>query len=256
MKITKLVLPVGGLGTRLRPLTYKTPKAFILLKGKPLIYWSLKDLAETDIKDVVVVANMWEKDAFEKNLIETRRMFPGLNIHLRFQEEPFGNGDAILEAGDIIDGYPFIVHLCDEVLVSSSNPPVKTLIRLFDELGSSILVLGRVPKPQVIRYGVVAVEKVDNNSEVYQIKNFIEKPKLDQAPSNLISIFGHALDRSMFSILKELGKTARRVKDGLPITDVFARSLENGDKIYGWEFPGRRFDCGNIEGLKKAEEEL
>ena len=127
---------------------------------------------------------------------------------------------------------------------------------LYDDYQSPIFVLIRVPEEDVSRYGVVAVKEKDLEKNIYRIIEFIEKPKLDEAPSNLIFVGGGVMTHEIIDQLLKLRNNDREIKDGLPITDAFVSYLKEQGVIYGWEFLGKRLDCGTLEGLEVAEKYL
>jgi UTP--glucose-1-phosphate uridylyltransferase len=254
-KVTKLVLPVAGLGKRLRPLTYKTPKNLVKVNGRPLIEYALQEAVLSGIKDVILVVNPSVRDKFEKYLSLGRKKFPALRFHVREQATPGGNGHAIVQAHDLLHGEPFAVRFCDDIIVE--KPPVlSSLIKLFDVYKAPILLLERVPKKLVSRFGVVGAKRVRSRggARIYQITKIIEKPKAEDAPSNLTIVGGYVLTPAILRNLKSISDTLPIVADdALPLAVALQIELIIGGQVYGWEFPGRRLDCGTLEKLRKTE---
>lgn len=254
-EIKKLVLPVAGIGKRLRPLTWRVPKALVSLNGDPLLGYVLREAKESGIEEVILVISPNHDKHFKEYLRLNSLKLGGLKIHLRFQNKPLGTGHAVLQAADLVKDDPFVVRYCDDLL-SHDPPPLVSLIKLFRDYQAPILILERVPKKFVSRYGVVGIKK-SLGPRLYQISEIVEKPKVSEAPSNLTIVGGYALTPAIMKNLKDLGESLVSLKDDvLGITEAFRKELLSGGIIYGWEFGGRRLDCGTIEGFRNAEEIL
>ena len=253
-KITKLVLPVAGVGERLKPLTLNCPKALVKVNGQCILDYALDEAKGTNINEVILIISPQHKEFFEKYLRDNRLRFSGLIFHIRIQEEPFGSGHAVLQAKDFVRGEPFIVRYVDDLLIDKVSP-LRSFSEIFDKYLSPVLILGRVPEEIVSRYGVVSAEKLSDEG-MYKIGGLVEKPKREEAPSNLTVIGGYVLTPEVFRFLEELEKSYNRVKDGFKINDAFNMYMANGGDLYGWEFLGKRLDCGTLEGLEAAGEYL
>ncbi len=259
-KITKLVLPVAGLGKRLMPLTKKTPKNLILVNGKPLIEYAFEDAVMSGVKEVILIVNPSHQEQFKKYLKERAKRFPGLAFHIRVQRTPAGNGHALLSAFDILKNEPFAVRFCDDVILNK-EPLIKSLASLFYFYKTPILLLERVPWKDVSRYGVVGTEKPrmkpQVKGDVYEITGIVEKPKKGEATSNLIIVGGYILTPSVLRNLKRVADSLPlAADDALPLAVGLQIELIIGHKIYGWEFNGKRLDCGTLDNLEKAQEVL
>lgn len=254
--VKKLVLPLAGLGKRLRPLTLVTPKNLVELCGKPILEYTLEDAALSGVNDIILVISPDHRVQFDKYLEIARKQFPKLAIHVRFQEIPLGNGHAILQAADLVGEAPFLVRFCDDVIISD-KPILKTLAGFFGKYGSPTMLLERVAPEFVSRYGVVATEDLGHEPFLCKIKDVVEKPQKEEAPSNLIIVGGYVLTAGIVRHLKNLKQTKEfTTKNELWLTEAFQLELEAGGKIYGWEFQGKRLDCGTLEGLREAGEYL
>lgn len=262
MKITKLVLPVAGRGKRLQPLTNHAPKNLIKVGGRPLIEYVLKEAVLSGIREIILVVNPDHLSAFKRYLAERARVFTGLKFHIRFQETPGGNGHAIVKAYDLLRNEPFAVRFCDDVLVDK-KPVLESLINIFENFHSPVLLLERVPKSLVSRFGVVGVKRVKSeklklksgiDGKLYRIMKIVEKPKAKEAPSNLTVVGGYILTSSTLKNLKSVADTLPVVADdALPVAVAFQIELLLGKAVYGWEFRGQRLDCGTLEKLRKVE---
>jgi len=254
-KITKLVLPVAGVGERLRPLTLNCPKALIKANGKSVLDYALDETRGTAINEVILIISPQHRETFDKYLDDNGSKYSHLTFYFRNQAEAFGNGDALLKAKDILGEEPFVFRFVDDLLVSKKSV-LNSLSDFYTKYRSPIFILERIPRENVFRYGVVAIEEEDLTDRIFKIIKFVEKPKIEEAPSNLIFIGGGVMTSEIIDGLMKLQNRAREVKDGLPITDAFISYLKNGGEIYGWEFPGKRLDCGTLDGLKAAEKYL
>lgn len=261
-RVRKLILPVAGAGKRLRPLTLRRPKALVHLNGGPLLEYVLYEAVASGINEVVLVISPQHLDQFKKYIRDHQKKFPGLKFHIRFQDRPVGNGHAVVQAADVIKNDPFAVRFCDDLIVS--DPPVLvSLIKIFNAYKSSVLLLERVPKKRVSRYGVVGVERVARISNslpkggIFKITDIIEKPKLSLAPSNLTIVGGYVLTPTiMRNLTKIVNSLPVAGTDALPIALALQVELIVKGKVFGWEFAGRRLDCGTVDSLKEAEEFL
>ncbi len=251
-KVTKLILPVAGLGKRLVPLTDHTPKNLIPVNGKPLLEYVLEEAVASGIKEVALIVNPKNRNDFAAYVRKNQKKFPTLTFHIRAQETPGGNGHAIVQAYDITKGEPFAVRFCDDILLG--NPPVlKSLIDIFNRYQASVILLERVPKAMVSRFGVVGFKK-EKKDNLYRLTKIIEKPKVKEAPSNLTIVGGYVLTPEIMKNLKLVADVLPVIaNDALPIAVALQIELIVGGKLYGWEFPGRRLDCGTLEKLQEAE---
>lgn len=257
-KVTKLVLPIAGLGKRLLPLTKHIPKNLIPVNGKPLLEYVLEEAVMSGIREVVLVINPRQRRDFTAYIKKNAKKFPTLTFHMRTQETPGGNGHAVAQAYDVIGNEPFAVRFCDDILLG--NPPaLKGLIDIFNHYHSSVLLLERVPQNMVSRFGVIGFEKkkklpVFFGGKLYQLTKIVEKPKAKEAPSNLTIVGGYVLTPGVLRNLRLVTDTLPVIADdALPIAVGFQIELIVHGKIYGWEFPGRRLDCGTLAKLQEAE---
>ncbi len=261
-RVTKLVLPVAGIGKRLLPLTRNTPKNLIPVCGRPLVEYVLEEGEAAGIEDVILIVNPAHRRDFERYLAKNRSRFPRMRFHVREQATPGGNGHAIVQAHDLIGDEPFAVRFCDDVIIAK-RPVLSSLIELFRAYRSPILLLERVPKSLVSRFGVVGVKSVVRprqtgvKGRVYQITKIVEKPLAKEAPSNLTIVGGYILTPAILRNLKSVADTLPVIADdALPLAVALQIELILHGKVLGWEFKGKRLDCGTLEKLKKTEEFL
>jgi UTP--glucose-1-phosphate uridylyltransferase len=252
--IRKLILPVAGLGKRLQPLTFTTPKNLLPLCGRPIIEHIIDEAVGTSIEDVVLVISPQHEKEFADFTLKAGKKYPGFRFHMRMQNEPLGHGHALLQAADIYKGEGVLVRFCDDIIVSD-EPNLSSFLKLYGELGVSLILLERVARDTVSRYGVVEYEEPPH-SNIYKLKSIIEKPSVEEAPSDLIVIGGYILTTEILSRLEALAREMEQKPDALLITDLIAAELGGGGSVYGWEYPGIRLDCGTLEGYKNANEFL
>jgi UTP--glucose-1-phosphate uridylyltransferase len=182
-----------------------------------------------------------------------------LTFKILFQRDAFGNGQAVLEGAKAAPGEPLAVRFCDDILVHE-KPALKSLGELFRAHGAPVFVLERVPKILIPHYGVVAVRR-RVAPLVHEVSKVVEKPKVQEVLdteglSGLAVVGAYVVTPSVIRHLARLAPFAPPLGDSLPLTSAFHHELAHGGKIYGWEFPGKRLDCGTLEGLEKAEEFL
>jgi len=262
-RVKKLILPVAGLGKRLRPLTLRKPKALVRINGGPLLEYMLKDAATSGIEEVVIVASPQHKTHFASYIQKHGKDFPGIRkIHLRIQKKPMGDGHAVLQALDIFGNEPVAVRFSDDLIING-GPTIGSLMAFYEKYAAPVMLLERVPKKLVFRYGVVEIqETIAHGKDVpkgklHALKSFVEKPAVKDAPSNLTFVGAYILTPVLLNKLKKHGASlASEENDALRIADVFRSSLARGEKIFGWEFTGQRLDCGTLEGFYEAEKIL
>ncbi|MDO8682505.1 MAG: sugar phosphate nucleotidyltransferase, partial [Armatimonadota bacterium] len=210
------------------------------------------------IEDVILIINPAHRNDFASYLRGGGKKFP-FRFAIREQSSPGGNGHAVVQAFDLLDG-PVAIRFCDDIIVSE-EPVTRSLIELFDSVGSSALLLERVPQELVSRFGVIKPEKTEipdwKGGRVMKINKIVEKPRLEDAPSNLTIVGGYVLTPRTIANLKAVADVLPVIADdALPIAVGIQMELAMGSSVYGWEFDGKRLDCGTLESLKKAEEEL
>ena len=260
--VTKLVLPVAGLGKRLLPLTKHVPKNLIPVCGRALLEYVLHEAVQSGIRDVILIVNPAHRKKFEEYLRLNRKRFPSLRFHVREQATPGGNGHAIAQAHDLLGNDPFAVRFCDDVIIDK-RPVLGSLIEIFKAKRAPVLLLERVPKKLVSRFGVVGITGVKGKrplvksaigGRVYQITKIVEKPPAKDAPSNLTIVGGYVLTPAILRNLKRVADTLPLIADdALPLAVALQIELILRGRVFGWEFTGMRLDCGTLEKLKKAE---
>lgn len=263
MTIRTAVFPVAGMGTRFLPLTKSTPKEMLPIVAKPLIHYAVEEAISAGIDHLIFVTSSSKKsieDYFDKNYeledrLEKRGRLEALKLvqdiipkHVSLsyvrQKEPLGLGDAVLTAKRLVGGEDFAVLLADDLIVKSEkNPLLNSMIRQFSEVRSATIALDRVPLEEVDKYGIASF---DENTCV--IRNIVEKPSQDKAPSNWAVLGRYILGNPIFSYLE---KTKSGSGGEVQLTDAISLMLKD-KPIFGHEFQGQRFDCGTVPGYKEA----
>lgn len=259
MNITKVILPVAGRGLRLRPLTLGRPKALVELAGKPLLSYALEDAEQSGFREAYIVVSPYHRAHFRRYLRDIAPKFPRIKFKVLIQENAFGNGQAIARAAEFLKGEPFAIRYCDDVLFGA-RPALASLVRVFMRYKAPVLTLQRIPRSAIGSYGVVAVDKMLEPS-VCSISRVIEKPKKKEARDlagvrGLAVVGGYIFTQKLLEYLVEADRVVPSLPDALKINVAFSREFDRGGRILGWEFDGKRFDCGNIAGLEEAEKFL
>ncbi|MBW1894713.1 MAG: UTP--glucose-1-phosphate uridylyltransferase GalU [Deltaproteobacteria bacterium] len=264
MKIRKAVFPVAGLGTRFLPATKAMPKEMLPIVDKPLIQYAVEEAFQSGIEQIIFVTgrnkealedhfdrhNGLESTLMEKGktqlLDSINKMIPdtGTIIYTR-QSKPLGLGHAIWCARDIVGDEPFAVLLADD-LIKSETPVLAQMLKAYEKRQSSLVAVVEVPRNETNRYGILDAEETEDG--LSKIRGLIEKPDPDKAPSNLAIIGRYILTPEIFKIL---GHREKGAGGEIQLTDAMARLLDK-QSIFGFQFEGERFDCGDKAGFQMA----
>jgi UTP--glucose-1-phosphate uridylyltransferase len=261
--VRKAIFPAAGLGTRFLPATKAQPKEMLPLVDKPIIQYSVEEALASGIHDIVIVTGKGknaiedhfdvsvELEAFlEKRgkldvLAEIRQISNLINVSYVRQGEPLGLGHAVLVARPLVGDEPFAVVLGDDVI--DANPPaLRQVISVFEEMQGPVLAIEEVPRDSVSSYGIIDAEEV--RPGVYRIRDMIEKPPRDEAPSNLAIIGRYVLTPDIFPAL---AATKSDRTGEIQLTNGL-RELLKKRPIYACEVQGVRHDTGNKLGFLKA----
>lgn len=262
-KVTKAIIPAAGLGTRFLPATKAMPKEMLPIVDKPTIQYIVEEAIEAGIEDIIIVTGKGKRaieDHFdsspelEKNLLEKGKydlldkvQYSGnlANIHYIRQREPKGLGHAVWTARKFIGDEPFAVLLGDDIVVSE-QPCVGQLIEQYEKYGSSVIGVQAVPEKETCRYGIINPSSQEN--KLYKVKNFIEKPPLGTAPSNLAIMGRYVLTPEIFEFLE---KQETGAGGEIQLTDAI-EGLNELNNVYAYNFIGRRYDVGEKTGFIKT----
>ena len=263
MSVTKAVIPAAGLGTRFLPATKASPKEMLPVVDKPAIQYVVEEAARAGLDDVLMVTGRNKRpleDHFDRvvelehaladkgqedKLALVREASELATIHYVRQGDPRGLGHAVLAAAQHVGNEPFAVLLGDD-LIDRRDPLLEPMIALQQRVGGSVVALMEVPPDQVSLYGCAAVEPVDG--DVVRITGLVEKPPIDEAPSNLAVIGRYVLSPTIFEVLR---RTAPGRGGEVQLTDALQALLAT-EPIHGVVFRGRRYDTGDRLDYLKA----
>lgn len=260
------VIPVAGLGTRFLPATKAQPKEMLPLVDKPIIQYVVEEAVAAGIKQVIFVTSIGKRaieDHFDRNFeleyrLEQQKRAKELEIVSSIgrlakfafvrQAKQRGDGDAVLTALPFVRDRAFAVLFGDDI-IESKTPGIKQLIEVFEEYQAPVIGVGRIPKKEVSKYGVIDGKK--KKDRVYQLKSVVEKPTAEKAPSNLCIIGRYVVTPELVLTLTKQKDDVARGKE-IRLADAFTTELEKGKDIYACEIQGTWHECGNKLGLLRA----
>jgi UTP--glucose-1-phosphate uridylyltransferase len=268
--VRKAVFPAAGLGTRFLPATKAQPKEMLPLVDKPIIQYGVEEAVASGVDNIIMVTGRGKnaiEDHFDVSveletfleargkrdqLAEVRKISSMINVAYVRQGEPLGLGHAVLVTRELVGDDPFAVILADDVI--DANPPaLKQLIDVFNRVDGPVLAVERMPEDEISRYGVIDVAPgAPLGDGVFQVRDLVEKPPRDEAPSNLAIIGRYVLTPKIF---EKLEQTPHGSGGEIQLTDALEALMEEQD-IYGYAFEGVRYDAGTIMGWLKASVEL
>jgi UTP--glucose-1-phosphate uridylyltransferase len=263
--IRKAVFPVAGLGTRFLPATKANPKEMLPVVDKPLIQYAAEEAIAAGIDELIFVTSSSKRaieDHFDKNyeleseldrkgkadmLALVRGVVPpGVNCVYVRQPEALGLGHAVLCARKVVGNDPFAVILADDLIDGGDSPCLAQMAELFDREGCSILGVEEVARDETDRYGIIDADPCD--AESCELRGIVEKPAPAAAPSTLAVVGRYILTPRIFDLLEQ-GKPGAGGE--IQLTDAIAALLAE-ERILGYRFRGRRFDCGSKLGYLQA----
>jgi UTP--glucose-1-phosphate uridylyltransferase len=264
--IRKAVFPAAGLGTRFLPATKAQPKEMLPLVDKPIIQYGVEEALASGASNVILVTGRGKnaiEDHFDvsveletfleargktQQLDEVRKISNLINFAYVRQGEPLGLGHAVLVTEELVGDEPFAVILGDDV-IDADPPALRQMIDVFEQVGGPVLAVERVPRDEISSYGVIAVDETAKLPRgVYKVRDLVEKPPKEEAPSDLAIIGRYILTPDIFRSLRATGKDRTgeiQLTNGL-------RDLLKNRAIYACEISGTRHDTGNKLGFLKA----
>src|SRR3954470_14217154 len=264
--VRKAVFPAAGLGTRFLPATKAQPKEMLPLVDKPIIQYGVEEAVASGIDNILLVTGRGKnaiEDHFDvsvelesfleargkrEQLDEIRKISNMINFAYVRQGEPLGLGHAVLVARELVGAEPFAVILGDDV-IDADPPAIRQLMDVFEQVGGPVLAVERVPREDISSYGVIAIEPAARLGEgIYQVRDLVEKPPRDEAPSDLAIIGRYILTPDIFPAL---AKTKSDRTGEIQLTKGL-RELVKSRPIYACEVKGVRHDTGNKLGFLKA----
>ena len=264
--IRKAVFPAAGLGTRFLPATKAQPKEMLVLVDKPVIQYGVEEAAQSGVSNIIIVTGRGKnaiEDHFDVNielesfleqrgkiaqLEEIRKITTAINVSYMRQGEPLGLGHAVLVTRNLVGDEPFAVILGDDV-IDATPPALRQMIDVYERVRGPVLAVERVSPDDVSSYGIVAVDESETlGGGVFRVKDLVEKPRRQDAPSNLAIIGRYILTPDIFPALEA---TARDGTGEIQLTNGLRRLLRERP-VYVYEIDGVRHDTGNKLGFLKA----
>ena len=267
MKVRKAIIPAAGLGTRFLPATKAQPKEMLPIVDKPTIQYIIEEAVASGIEEILIITGRNKKsieDHFDKSvelemelekagkqemLDLVRGISDMVDIHYIRQKEPRGLGHAIYCAKSFVGNEPFAVMLGDDV-VESEVPCLKQLIDCFNEYKTTILGVQTVSPENVDKYGIV--DGIHIEDRVYKVKRLVEKPAIEEAPSNVAILGRYIITPQIFEILEN---TKPGKGNEIQLTDALETLIKN-EAMYAYDFEGRRYDVGDKLGFLQATVEF
>ncbi len=264
-KVRKAVFPVAGLGTRFLPATKANPKEMLTVVDKPLIQYAAEEAVNAGIRELIFVTSSSKRaieDHFDKNyelecelerkgktglLAIVRDVVPEdvSCIYVR-QPEALGLGHAVLCAAPIVGDEPFAVILADDLIYAAQNCVLRQMLSVFHDRRCSVLGVEEVPHDETDKYGIV--DPGESEGRVTRLKSIVEKPKPEDARSNLAVVGRYVLNPGIFRHLREIPRGAG---GEIQLTDAIQRLLEE-EAVFAYRFEGKRYDCGSKLGYLQA----
>ncbi len=265
-KVTKAIFPVAGLGTRFLPATKSIPKEIMTLVDRPLIQYAIDEARAAGIKEFIFVTSRGKgalEDYFDHapelesslrkkgkdqllEVLKSTNMESGAIAYIR-QHKALGLGHAVWCARRLIaPNEPFAVILPDDV-IAAEKPCLQQMTEAYDEIGGSMVAAMEVPPERASSYGVLDIR--EDMGSIVSVKGMVEKPKSNEAPSNLAVIGRYILSPK---VLQNLNKIKSGAGGELQLTDAIALEIAEGRDVYGYRFRGQRFDCGSKAGFLQA----
>lgn len=263
MRVRKAIIPAAGLGTRFLPATKAQPKEMLPIVDKPTIQYIIEEAVDSGIEEILIITGRNKRaieDHFDRSieleialeskgkndiLSQIKDISNMVNIHYIRQKEPKGLGHAINCARSFVGSEPFAVLLGDDI-VYNQYPCLKQLIDVYNEYKTTILGVQAVPEKEVHKYGIVEGKYIED--DVYKVKNLIEKPAQDVAPSNIAILGRYIITPEIFDILDN---TKPGAGGEIQLTDAL-RELSSSQAMYAYNFKGKRYDVGNKLGFLQA----
>jgi len=260
----KAVIPAAGLGTRMLPVTKTQPKEMLPILNKPAIHYVVEEAVNSGCEDILIITGRTKRaieDYFdrspeleeflrkkgkERELEEIRKISEMANIMYIRQKEPLGLGHAIMLAEKFVGNEPFVILLGDDIIIND-EPATKTLMDIYTQTGDPVIGVIKVPLQETSKYGIVKPSSI-SNPPVYVVDDLVEKPKPEEAPSNLAIVGRYLLTPEIFTYLKNIKKG----KGGeYQLTDAL-KLFSFSRRLLAVEVKGERLDIGSPKSWLEA----
>jgi UTP--glucose-1-phosphate uridylyltransferase len=266
--VRKAVFPAAGLGTRFLPATKAQPKEMLPIVDKPIIQYGVEEAIRSGIQNIIIVTGRGKtaiEDHFDVSfeleyLLETRKkndllaivrsISDMIDVSYVRQKEALGLGHAVLRAMELVGHEPFSVVLADD-LIEAQTPCLRQLLDVYNFFGAPVLAVMEVPRENISLYGCIDAEPVSHNGSsdrLFRIRDLVEKPKTEDAPSNLAIIGRYVLTPEIFGSLQAIDPGSG---GEIQLTDALRHMLRSRP-IYAYRFEGTRYDAGDKLGFLKA----
>ena len=264
MAIRKAVILAAGHGTRFLPATKAVPKEMLPLVDKPVIQYVVEEAVAAGLHHVTIVTagpkrsvedhfdrnpeleQLLENTGKEAELREIRRVADLADMSFVRQKERRGIAHAVLMAHHVVGEEPFALFFPDDIIISDV-PAIRQLMDVHERHGGSVIAVQRLPRQEVVHYGVITAEPVEER--VYRVRGIVEKPSAEEAPSELATVGRYVLTADIWPLLE---RTPPGANGEMQLTDTLAMLLEAGHPLFACEFEGERFDTGRPLGLLEA----
>ncbi|NUB45231.1 UTP--glucose-1-phosphate uridylyltransferase GalU [Fertoebacter nigrum] len=264
-KVTKAVFPVAGLGTRFLPATKSIPKEIMTLVDRPLIQYAIDEARAAGIKEFIFVTSRGKgalEDYFDHapeleaslrrsgkdqllEILKDTNMDSGAIAYVR-QHKALGLGHAVWCARRLIGDEPFAVMLPDDV-IAAEKPCLQQMVEAYAQTGGNMVAAMEVSPEKASSYGMLDI--AEDMGSIVRAKGMVEKPKREDAPSNLAVIGRYILTPN---VLNNLNRMKQGAGGEIQLTDAIAEEIDGGDSVYGFRFRGQRYDCGSKAGFLQA----
>lgn len=265
--INKCLFPVAGYGTRFLPITKTVPKEMLPIATKPLIQYGVEEAMSAGIENISMVTNQ-DKKAIENYFLpqprvesylkskqqeslldEVNNILDRCRFDYTLQEQMLGLGHAIYSGRELVGNEPFAVILPDDLCVNDGESVLSQMSKVYkNNPDCCIVAIEEVPSSEVGKYGVIDGESIADSNNTFMVNTMIEKPSIEDAPSNLAIIGRYILTSEIFKILQS---TETGLNGEIQITDALM-SLAKKGKVIAYKFEGTRFDCGSLDGYLDA----
>lgn len=263
-KVRKAVIPAAGLGTRFLPITKSTPKEMLPIVDKPTIQYIIEEIVASGIEEILIIngrnkesiINHFDKVPELEALLKAAGKTEALEqveaitkmakIFSVRQKEAKGLGHAVLCAKEFVGDEPFAVVLGDDIVYNEGTPTLKQMVDVYNTYGASVIGVQQVAPDQVNKYGIVSGDAV--GERVYQVNDLVEKPAIGTAPSTMAILGRYIITPGIFEVLEQTGKGAGgeiQLTDGL-------KTLATMEKMFAYDFVGKRYDVGDKLGFLQA----
>lgn len=270
LKVRKVVIPAAGLGTRFLPATKAMPKEMLCVVDKPIIQYAVEEAVASGIEHVIIVTGRSKssmEDHFDISyelettlrergkldlVNESRKVSDLASVSYVRQKQPLGLGHAVLAARHLVGPEPFAVILPDDLIDAPEKPALRQMMDIFERSGDPLIALLKVASSEISAYGVIRGEQDPGDPRLHLLKEMVEKPKREEAPSDLAIMGRYILTPDIFD---DLAKTAHDKSGEIQLTNGL-RALSARRRLMGYEFFGTRYDAGQKLGFLKATVDL